>query len=292
MKRLGVALIAAALGIALCSSGCASLLTAGQFDHDSITPPPLPVGMTNGGETAFLLRGSGASGTIFVNDQSGFVQVGVMRSWRASEGVCTFDGHAAASGWFGEGALNDKPYLKYSPSVEDPFAFYGGSAQLGLGLGVRFAPRFLLYNGTRIGAAYEAGPYRDFRSSATNVSDSSLAWGIANLSASGWSGYAAYENAAIVSLASGLDLRFGLMIGLTASDLQELLEDYYTTFKTILIQPSASVQFKGFYAALAADFDYLTYGLSASLGYVIKDKPRPGASSARPPTVIRPRTRE
>lgn len=258
-----------AFATALCATGCSTFLSAGQFGHDSLTPPPMSAAVADGGETSLVLGGSFARGALYASDVSYFGQAGAMRTWRSSSGALAFDGHAAASGWYGASKLNDEAGLAYSPSVDSPFAFYGGSAQLGMGVGLRFGPLAILSSGLRVGAAYEDGPYRDFRAVAHNASGSK---DVVDACASGWSGSLGYEISLLVSPRRDFDLRFGAMAGYAASDLAAFFTASGTSLAIPVEQVSVSLRGDPLFASLAWNFNRLDNGPALSLGYVFKDR--------------------
>jgi hypothetical protein len=256
---------AASLAVLVVSS-CSTLLNSGQFGHDAIVPPPMAADAKNAGETMAFLGGSFAKGNFYETDHNYFGQAGLLRSWRMDKEPILFDGHAAASGWYGAAKLNDHDVIGYKPSVAEPFAFYGGSAQVEADIGFRPSPGLVIDSGIRGSVAYEDGPYRAFRAVATGVPDSAT---VINACSSGWSGNTALDVALSVSPNNSVGIRFGVLAGDAISDLPGYFASSEETSDIFFCQTSVSLRDDRFVVSVAYNWNILNSGFSASVGYIL-----------------------
>ena len=265
MIRSALLVFAASLAV-LAASSCTTILNSGQFGHDAVVPPPIAADAKNAGETMAFLGGSFAKGNLYETDHNYFGQAGLLRSWRIDKEPILFDGHAAASGWYGAAKLNDQGEVSYSPSVAEPFAFYGGSAQAEADIGFRLGSRVVLDSGIRGSVAYEDGPYRAFRAVAQGVYDSET---IVNACSSGWSGNTAFDLAVSISPNNSVGMRFGVLAGNAISDLPGYFASAEGASDIFFCQTSASLRVDSFVVSGAYNWNIFNSGFSASIGYIL-----------------------
>jgi hypothetical protein len=253
------------------ATSCATYLNSGQLGYDSVVPLPLGANAEKSGSAMVFAKGSFAKGIEYPDDDNAFAQAGVLGSWRLPMESNLFDGHLALSGWYGHTILKDhgdSDSPQYPLAVGSPLAFFGGSAQAGGALGLRLTRGIVLDLGIRLGAAYEAGPYRDFRAKASRLSSD-----IVDCCPSGWSGSLASDTALQFTPIKDLDLRLGLCTGWQYTDLPEAFsgtdrepKDWPMLLST---QASLAVRYRKVYVAASLDSLYLmNAGFSMSLGYI------------------------
>jgi hypothetical protein len=271
VKNTAFAIITACV---LATTSCTTTyLNSGQLGHDSVVPMPQGSSAEASSSAMVFASGSLAKGDEYPDDKNAFAQAGVMGTWRMPLEDDLFDGHLALSGWYGRASLEDhgnpgRP--QYPVSVGTPFAFYGASAQAGGALGLRLVQELVVDLGMRLGAAYEAGPYGDFRAEASSLSSS-----VVDCCPSGWSGNIGSDIAFQFSLAKDLNLRLGYYLGLHYTDLPQAFayidEDPRYWPMILSSQLSLAVRYRQAYAAASLNSLYMMNGgFNLSLGYIFR----------------------
>jgi hypothetical protein len=259
-------LIAVVVALSLTAS-CATYLNSGQWANDSLVPTPLSPTADRANATMLFANGSFASDFALIRaDYNQFVQAGLLQSWRRPLGDFSADGHFALSGWYGEvqlSSIDDSSTTRSIPSTNNPFSFYGASAQAGESLGFRTQAHELIELGFRGGAGYEDGAYRAFRAAAATASPD-----IIDECTSGWTGTLGGELAITGLIGTETICRVGLFSGVVISDLVTQFLDPADAVKTYLIQPSLAIRDGSFSCAFAFNWTLLNSGTSLTIGYV------------------------
>jgi hypothetical protein len=250
------------------TTSCTTYLNSGQFGHEFTVPQPQSRFTEKTNSTMVFAGGSYAQGIIYPSDNNAFIQGGLLRSWRGPNEQTFLDGHFALGGWYGRTRLSDHGDIddpQYPLSVSKPFAFYGASAQIGEAIGLKVGTNKVIDLGLRCGAAYEDGPYRDFRAEAAKLSSH-----IDDCCPSGWSGNLGFDWALTNSVGKDEDIRTGVFFAVLYSDIPSIFRSSDDDMRTFLIQPSLAVRYKKFYFSGAANYNmFMNWGLSCSLGYIL-----------------------
>jgi hypothetical protein len=268
MRKQAAFLFASAAITLVAACSCVTYLSAGQLGEDSIVPPPILPSEGRGDQTELLAAVSQANGYFYQDDYNRMAQAGILRAWRRQEGDLNFDGHFAASGWYGQAKLNQHSSDQYIPSVANPFSFYGGTVQAEEGIADAAIKNFSLEPALRCSVAYEDGAYRAFRAEAAELS-SNAEDSVIDRSASGWSGTAGLDLSATFGTTRNVVLRLGLLEALLFPDLETAFSNSGNSLRDYQTQGSIAIETDGLCFSAALNYTILNYGVAVSLGYIL-----------------------
>jgi hypothetical protein len=252
------------------ATSCATTtyLDSGQLGQDLIVPLPQSRFSEKSNSTMVFAGSSYVKDTKYPDDKNAFVEGGLLHSWRGPNEPTFLDGYLALSGWYGRTSLKDHGGYydpQYPLSVSQPFAYYGASAEVGEAIGLKVGTNKVIDLGLRCGAAYEDGPYRDFRAEAADLSSD-----VEDCCPSGWSGNLGFDWALTWSTRENLDIRFGVFVAKLISDITLFFKSSDVAIESMLIQPSIALRYNKIYFAAALSSEFLSnFGINCSLGYIL-----------------------